>query len=95
VRVMALAWNFRPAAGLALAIAMALLAAACSRVTAENYAKIKVGMTYQEVTAVLGSPAACSDAAGFRSCKWGDERSSISVRFVADRAALTSAENIR
>ena len=81
----------RPAA----LLAVGLLVAACSKVTAENYAKIKIGMGYQEVTAVLGSPAGCSDTAGFKSCKWGDDKSNIAVRFAADKVVLHSAENIR
>ena len=81
----------RPAA----LLAVGLLVAACSKVTAENYAKIKIGMGYQEVTAVLGNPAGCSDTAGFKSCKWGDDKSNITVRFAADKVVLHSAENIR
>lgn len=73
----------------------AACAAACSKINAENYAKIKTGMSYGEVTAVLGSPASCDDTAGFKACKWGDAKSGISVRFVADKVALHSAENIR
>lgn len=77
------------------ALLLAGLLAACGKVTAENYAKIKVGMEYREVTAILGNPARCDDTAGFKSCKWGDDKSSITVRFVADKVALLSAENIR
>ena len=79
---------------LALVLAATLLAA-CSKVTAENYARLKVGMTYQETTAILGSPARCDDTAGFRTCRWGDDKSGITVRFAADKAVLHSAENIR
>lgn len=82
------------ASRLALLLAAALLAS-CGKVTAENYAKLKVGMTYQETTAILGNPSRCDDMAGFRSCKWGDDKSSITVRFAADKAVLHSAENVR
>jgi hypothetical protein len=80
---------------LAALLAAGLLVCACSRVTAENYAKLKVGMTYQESTAILGNPERCDDTAGFKTCKWGDGSRSITVRFAADRAVLHSAENIR
>jgi hypothetical protein len=80
---------------LAAILAAALLASGCSKISAENYAKLKVGMSYQETAAILGSPAGCSDTAGFRTCKWGDEKGSITVRFAADKAILHSAENIR
>jgi hypothetical protein len=79
----------------AIVAIVALLAAGCSRLTAENYGKVKVGMSYAEVTAVLGSPASCDDAAGFRSCRWGDEKRHATVRFVGDRVVLHTAENIR
>ena len=87
----AVQWSLR----LAALLAAALLAGGCSKVNAGNYAKLKVGMSYQETTAILGSPAGCSDTAGFRTCKWGDEKGSITVRFAADKAVLHSAENIR
>jgi hypothetical protein len=80
---------------LAAVLAAGLLLAACGKVTADNYAKLKVGMKTPEVTAILGSPARCDDAAGFKTCKWGDDKSSITVRFAADRAVVYSAENIR
>jgi hypothetical protein len=80
---------------LAAILAAALLASGCSKISAGNYAKLKVGMSYQETAAILGSPAGCSDTAGFRTCKWGDEKGSITVRFAADKAILHSAENIR
>ncbi len=80
---------------LAALLAAGLLASACSKVTAENYAKLRVGLTYQETAAILGSPAGCSDTAGFKTCKWGDDNASITVRFAADRVVLTSSENIR
>ena len=76
-------------------LALALLLAACSKVTAENYAKIKVGMAYAEVTAILGNPASCSDIAGFKACRWGDDKSNVTVRFVGDQVVLHSADNIK
>jgi len=74
---------------------VALLAVGCSKLTAENYAKVKTGMTYSEVTAILGSPASCDEAAGFKSCRWGDDKRHATVRFAADKVILHSAENIR
>ena len=79
----------------ALIIVPALLAVACSKVTAENYAKIKSGQTYGEVVESLGKPSRCDDIAGFRSCIWGDEKSNITVRFAGERVILHSATNIR
>lgn len=71
------------------------LLAACSKITAENYAKIKAGMTFKEVSGILGNPTSCDDAVGFKSCKWGDDKSHITVRFAGDAAIIHSAENLR
>lgn len=71
------------------------LLAACSKVTAENYARLKAGMEYKEVTSILGNPASCDDVIGFKSCKWGDEKSHITVRFAGDAVIMSSAENLR
>jgi hypothetical protein len=60
----------------ALIVAVALSALACSKVIAENYAIIKPGQPYSEVIEVLGKPARCDYIAGFRSCSWGDDKSS-------------------
>ena len=79
----------------ALTIAIALSVIACSKVTAENYAKIKSGQTYGEVVEFLGKPTRCDDIAGFRSCIWGDEKSNITVRFAGGSVILHSATNIR
>jgi outer membrane protein assembly factor BamE (lipoprotein component of BamABCDE complex) len=64
-------------------------------VTADNYAKIKSGMEYREVISILGNPASCDDVIGFKSCKWGDEKSHIIVRFAGDAVIMSSAENLR
>ena len=78
----------------ALVISVCLLAG-CSKVTAENYARIRMGMAYAEVAAILGNPASCTDTAGFKACRWGDEKSHVTVRFVGDTVVLHSAENVR
>lgn len=75
--------------------AMLLLIAGCSKLTAENYAKIKMGMPYGEVTSILGKPASCDDMAGFKSCRWGDDKANVTVRFAGEAVILHSAENIR
>jgi outer membrane protein assembly factor BamE (lipoprotein component of BamABCDE complex) len=78
-----------------LLVAIVLAAAGCSKLTPENYAKIKPGMTYEEVRAILGSPDRCDDLMGFKSCRWGDDSKNITVRFAKDQVLLHSAENIR
>lgn len=75
--------------------AVAILLSGCSKLTPENYAKLKPGLTYAEVKSILGEPARCDDLVGFKSCRWGDESRNITVRFAGDQVVLYSAENVR
>jgi hypothetical protein len=82
-------------AALCAAALLLPLLAACNRVTAENYDKLKSGQTYEEVKGFLGEPTRCDELVGLRSCRWGDDKSNITVNFVSGKAVLFSAENIR
>ena len=42
--------------------AMVLLGAGCSKLTKQNYDKLKVGMEFKEISAILGDTAACDAA---------------------------------
>lgn len=74
------------------AFAALLLLAACSRVTPENFARIQDGMTEQEVTAILGSPAESSSGSilgiSGTSSKWAGGDAVITVQFVNGKVAL-------
>ncbi|MBI5015562.1 MAG: hypothetical protein HZB55_08715 [Deltaproteobacteria bacterium] len=72
-----------------------IAAAACGRLTAENYDKLKVGMAYDEVKGILGAPARCTDLPGVKSCVWGDDKRSVTVNFIGEKAVLFSSENLR
>jgi len=78
-----------------LIVAASILVAACgSKVTLENYNKLRAGQSYDEVKAVLGDPARCDEALGIRACLWGDEQKAISVNFAAGKVILHSAKNL-
>lgn len=79
----------------ALALFSILLAACGSQLNLENYNKLKVGQSYDEVRQVIGDPARCDEMLGVRTCLWGDEQRGISVNFVAGRVMLLSARNIK
>ncbi len=75
----------------ALALATLLLAAGCNKLTKENYDKLKMGMSYAEVTAILGKADTCSETLGVSNCTWGkDETKSVNVIFLADKATAFS-----
>lgn len=66
-----------------------LLITACSKVTMENYDKLEVGMSQQQVKSVLGKPDVCEEKFGTNSCLWGDKSTRfIKVSFIADKAVF-------
>jgi hypothetical protein len=72
-----------------------LLTAGCSKVTKENYDKLKMGMEYSEVTSLLGKPDKCTESMGAKSCIWGNESKNIMVNFLADKTMVFSCTGIK
>lgn len=74
-----------------LAVALAALLVACSKVNAENFAKIQTGMTEQEVYAILGSPSESTsrEVLGITgtSARWVNGDAVITIRFVGGKVA--------
>ena len=70
------------------------LATGCSKVNSDNYDKIKAGMPYDEVTALLGKADACNGIMGIKSCKWGDDDRYITVNFADDKAIVFSSKGL-
>jgi hypothetical protein len=79
---------------LAVCIAAVFLTAGCSKITVENYEKIEVGMTYDEVVDILGAPDETTDVIGAKSCIWGEGAEVISIKFVGDKVVFHSAEGL-
>jgi len=69
--------------------------AGCSRVTQENYDKLKTGMEYGEVTALMGIPDNCTESMGAKSCIWGNETKNIKVGFLSDQTMVFSSTGIK
>jgi hypothetical protein len=84
----------RPVMAAVLAAALALVAG-CNTLTAENYARVKVGMDYAEAKAILGTPDRCDEAIGLKTCVWGDAQRNATLRFVGDKVVFHSATNLR
>ena len=78
-----------------LAVLLVLGLAACSKLTMENYAKLKVGQSYEEITAIIGQPSRCDEAIGIRQCVWGDETKGIRIGFAAGKALAFNAVNLK
>ncbi len=77
-----------------LAVTGVLLSACGSRVSLDNYNKLKTGQSFDEVKKIVGEPVRCDEALGIRACAWGDEKRGFSVNFVADKVLLLSAHNL-
>jgi len=78
-----------------LALSVLVFAAACSKLTQDNYNKVKAGMSYEEVSDILGKADRCEEAIGTKNCRWGDEKKNIKITFVADRATIFANEGIQ
>lgn len=72
-----------------------LLLAACGKLTMENYNLLKLGMSYQEVAAIIGEADSCDEVLGTRSCVWGQPEQQIKAGFVADKAIAFSHKGLK
>jgi hypothetical protein len=72
-----------------------LFTTGCSKVTKENYGKLKMGMEYREVTALLGKPDKCEESMASKSCIWGNGTRNITVNFLGDKAMVFSCTGIK
>lgn len=74
----------------------ALLLSACgSKLSLENYNRLQVGQSFDEVKQIVGEPARCDEALGVRSCTWGDAERGISINFALGKVLLLSAQNLK
>jgi len=80
---------------LVLFVAVSLMTMGCSKISKENYDKIEAGMTYDEVTAILGTPDETKDVIGTKSCVWGKAPETISIKFVGDNVVFHSAKGLK
>lgn len=77
-----------------LAVAITLLLSACNTLSLVNYDKLKLGMTYEEVSEILGKSERCDEQLATRRCVWGDDNKQIKVTFVANHATLFSHKGL-
>lgn len=71
-----------------------LFIADCSKLTLENYEKIKLGMAYEEVTKILGQAQECDSSIGMTNCRWESNGKFIKIQFIADKVVLFSAKGL-
>ncbi len=79
----------------AICIFSILALAGCSKVSKENYDKIKIGMSYEDIVEVLGKPDTCEEPVlKTKSCMWGSTDKQIKIKFVVDTVAWRSSKGI-
>jgi len=75
-----------------VAICLCFFLLACSKVSQENFDKIKTNMTMQEVVAILGEPTSSEsiNIAGISgtSSVWKDQSAEIDIQFLNDRVTV-------
>jgi hypothetical protein len=80
----------------ALAVIAIVALAACSKLTEDNFAKIRDGMSEREVIALLGKPAESSSVnvlgVSGTASKWVEGDAAISVQFVNGKVRAKSFE---
>ena len=74
---------------------MILMLGGCSKITKENYDKIKVGMPYEEVLKLIGKPEGCSEALGISSCKWKSGSAVVEISFISNQVTIVSSKGLR
>lgn len=76
-----------------LVLGLLFTVTACSKLTKANYDLLEVGMSTDEVKAVIGEPDNCAETLGTKTCIWGSEDGTyIKISFLADKA-LTYSNN--
>ncbi len=77
-----------------IAILCVLLSACGNKVGLDNYNKLRVGQTFDEIKTIIGPPARCDETYGVRTCLWGDDARNIKVSFVSGMVMVLSAKNL-
>jgi len=75
-------------------IFVSLFIFACSKVTQENYEKIKLGMAFEEVVDILGKAQECDSSIGITNCRWESNGKYIKIQFIADKVVFFSAKGL-
>lgn len=72
----------------------AVLFLGCSKVTRENYDKIEMGMSYEEVIGIIGAPDSCDASLGAKQCIWGNDAKNITIGFMGEKVVLPSMKGL-
>ena len=79
---------------LIICLASTLILFGCSKITQENYSKLKLGMDYNEVLEILGKPDTCETVLNIKNCIWKESSKSITIKIIADKIVFLSSHGI-
>jgi len=79
---------------LIICLAPTLILLGCSKITQENYNKLKIGMDYNEVLEILGKPDQCESVLNIKNCIWKESSKSITIKIIADKVVFLSSHGI-
>lgn len=79
---------------LIICLAPMLILLGCSKISQENYDKLKVGMDYDEVLKILGKPDNCESILNMKNCIWEESSKSITIKIAANKVVFISSHGI-
>lgn len=79
---------------LIICLAPTLILLGCSKITQENYNKLKIGMDYNEVLKILGKPDQCKSVLNIKNCIWKESSKSITIKIIADKVVFLTSHGI-
>ncbi|WP_287694946.1 hypothetical protein [Accumulibacter sp.] len=79
----------------AVAVLTMLLLACSQKVSLDNFNRLRVGQSYEEVREIVGDPASCDEMVGLRNCSWGNHERGIRVSFLAGKVVMLAAHNLQ
>lgn len=68
---------------------------ACSKLTQENYGKLKMGMERPQVESLLGKPKECQSIMTAMNCTWEEGGSSVYVQYFDDKVMTFGGNKLK
>lgn len=68
---------------------------ACGKLTIANFDQLKLGMSFKEVSSIIGEPNKCDETLGVRTCTWQQGDSKVEANFIGDQVILLNASNLK
>lgn len=84
-----------PHGNVTLATLTVLLLACGPKVSLDQFNRLRIGQSYEEVREIVGDPASCDEMLGLHHCVWGNPERGIRVGFLGGKAVLLSAHNLQ